>query len=66
MSWSDCSNSEIIFFKNIYLFIYLAVLGLSCGVWDFPGGPVVKNSPWNARDVGLILGLKTNITPAKE
>ena len=20
--------------------------------WDFPGGPVVKNSPYNARDTG--------------
>ena len=34
MSWSDCSSSKIIFLKNIYLFIYLAVLGLSCGMWD--------------------------------
>ena len=29
--------------------------------WDFPGGPVVKNSPSNAGDVGLIPGQKTEI-----
>ena len=23
-------------------------------VWDFPGGPVVKNPPSNAREAGLI------------
>ena len=25
-------------------------------VWDFPGGPVVENSPANAGDVGSIPG----------
>ena len=25
-------------------------------VWDFPGGPVVKNPPDNAGDIGLIPG----------
>ena len=30
-----------------------------CG--DFPGGPVVKNPPANAGDMGLIPGLKSNI-----
>ena len=25
--------------------------------WDFPGGPVVKNSPANVRDTGSIPGL---------
>ena len=25
------------------------------GSWDFPGGPVVKNPPANAGDMGLIL-----------
>ena len=29
--------------------------------WDFPGGPVVKNSPCNAGDVGLIPGWGTKI-----
>ena len=28
---------------------------------DFPGGPVVKNPPSNAGDVGSILGLGTKI-----
>ena len=26
-------------------------------MWDFPGGPVVKNPPANAGDIGLIPGL---------
>ena len=30
-------------------------------VWDFSGGSVVKNPPWNAGDVGLILGQETKI-----
>ena len=25
-------------------------------IWDFPGGPVVKNPPANAGDTGLIPG----------
>ena len=25
-------------------------------IWDFPGGPVVKNPPANARDMGSIPG----------
>ena len=28
------SNETSYFFKKNYLFIYLAVLGLSCGMWD--------------------------------
>ena len=32
--------------------------------WDFPGGPVVKNSPSNARDVGSIPGQGTKIPHA--
>ena len=31
---------------------------------DFPGGPVVTNSPSNAGDVGLISGWKTKISHA--
>ena len=31
---------------------------------DFPGGPVVKNPPSNAGDVGLILGQGTKIPHA--
>ena len=33
---------------------------------DFPGGPVVKNSPCNARDAGFIPGQGTKIPPAKQ
>ena len=32
--------------------------------WDFPGGPVVKNLPPNAGDMGLIPGQETNIPHA--
>ena len=31
---------------------------------DFPGGPVVKNLPSNAEDVGSILGQRTKISHA--
>ena len=34
------------------------------GLWDFPGGPVVKNPPYNAGDVGLIPGQGTKIPHA--
>ena len=33
-------------------------------VWDFPGGPVVKNPPSNAGDMGLIPGRGTKIPHA--
>ena len=29
---------------------------LKRSMWDFPGGPVVKNPPANAEDTGSILG----------
>ena len=32
--------------------------------WDFPGGPLVKNPPYNAGDVGLIPGQGTEILHA--
>ena len=34
--------------------------------WDFPGGPVVKNPPSNAGDVGSIPGRRTKIPHAAE
>ena len=34
---------------------------LKCSSWDFPGGPVVKNSLWNAEDEGSIPGWETKI-----
>ena len=33
---------------------------------DFPSGPMVKNLPYNAADVGLIIGLRTKIPHAAE
>ena len=35
-------------------------------MWDFPGGPVVKNPPASAGDTGLIPGLGTKILHAAE
>ena len=32
--------------------------------WDFPGGPVVKNLPYNAEDAGSIPGQGTKIPHA--
>ena len=32
--------------------------------WDFPGGPVVQNPPYNAGDAGLIPGQGTKIPHA--
>ena len=32
--------------------------------WDFPGGPVIKNPPYNARDAGSIPGQVTKIPHA--
>ena len=34
-------------------------------IWDFPGGPVVKNLPYNARDSGLIPGQGTKMPNAE-
>ena len=40
-------------------------LGTSkCGLRDFPGGPVIMNSPCNARDMGSIPDQKTKIPHA--
>ena len=36
------------------------------GLWDFPGGPVVKNSPLNARDAGSVPGWGTKTPHALE
>ena len=35
-------------------------------LWDFPGGPVVKNSPCNTGDVGSVPDWGTTIPPAME
>ena len=35
-------------------------------MWDFPGGPVVKNLSSNAGDVGLILGWGGKIPTCSE
>ena len=35
-------------------------------LWDFPDGPVVKNLPCNAGDVGSILGWGTKIPQAMQ
>ena len=42
--------------------INIGVRNISCR--DFPGGPVVKNLPYNAGDMGLIPGQGTKIPHA--
>ena len=37
---------------------------LKCCSWDFPGGPVAKNLPYNAGDSGSIRGWGTKIPHA--
>ena len=39
-------------------------MNLIVHAWDFPGGPVVKNLPSNAGDVGSIPGQVTKIPHA--
>ena len=46
-----CSPSVVLWFKKAFC-------------WDFPGGPVVKNLPSNAEDVGSIPGRGTKIPHA--
>ena len=45
------------FYQVTFLEIFLKILGL----WDFGGGPVVKNLPCCAGDVGSIPGQGTKI-----
>ena len=40
------------------------MLRMKVMVWDFPGGPVVKNPPSNAGDAGLIPGRGTKLPHA--
>ena len=48
-------------FLNILclLFVCLNYIFKNTLPWDFPGGPVVKNSPFSAGDVGSIPGWGT-------
>ena len=48
--------------KHGFLFVQILFQVL----WDFPGGPVVKNLPCNAGDLGSIPGCKTKILHAME
>ena len=47
------SQNEVV--KKIFLLKYN---------WDFPSGPVVKNLPFNAGDVGSVPGMGTKIPHA--
>ena len=38
-------------------------MSLNWLIWDFPGGPVVKNLPTDARDMGSILGRERSHMP---
>ena len=60
-------HSLSLFFKNIYVFISLATLGLSCGLWDLVPQPGVEPRPpalraqspsyWSTRESPLSLSL---------
>ena len=45
----------------IALCVTLARILIQKSLWDFPGGPVVKNPPCNIWDMGSILGQGTKI-----
>ena len=52
---------------EIYIYIYIYILKIHLIkhiLGDFLGGPVVKNLPSNAGDMGLIPSLGTKIPPA--
>ena len=57
------SFSLSLLFCSFYI-SFLAELLLKTGGGDFPDGPVVKNPPCNAKDTGLIPGLRTKIPHA--
>ena len=64
-----CSCSRIKCFTNIINFVQLDMLEIpfiKIPVRDFPGGPVSKNPPCNAGDVGSISGLGTKIPHTTE
>ena len=44
---------------SMHLLLTYCVLIFKVGYWDFPGSTVVKNSPPNAGDTGLIPGQGT-------
>ena len=48
------------------LFLWSRYISQICLSWDFPGGPVVKNLPCNAGDVGSIPGWGTKIPHASD
>ena len=57
--WLKCGDHFITVYQNIKLYtvnIYI--------IWDLPGGPVVKNRPYNAGDAGSIPGQGTEIACA--
>ena len=56
--------------KNSVAFLYyilfvpsIFTLLLKHTIWGFPGGPVVKNPPCNARDTGSVPGLGRSHVP---
>ena len=50
------TSRKLIAQQNEYIHLALLNCALSNGYSRFPGGPVVKNSPANAGDVGSIPG----------
>ena len=67
---ANCLAHPLFFFFLVALLRYNShatqFIHLKCMIQDFPGGPVVKNLPCNAGDMGLILGWGTKSPHAAE
>ena len=53
---ATCLYSLCAFLVCIMFYILVMIYSLRSTCWDFPGGPMVKNPPSNAGDVGSIPG----------
>ena len=54
---------QLIIFESSFIFIYLAYISLEYTIEGLPGGSVVRNSPANAGDMGLIHGPERSHMP---
>ena len=60
----DYRITEAIIIHTRHLFHHALLPSLKLPFWDFPSGPVVKNLPCNAGNMGLMPGLRTKIPHA--
>ena len=57
-------SGKLLLVKSVKEITQIETFHLKIQVGDFPGGPVVKNPPYNAGDAGLIPGRGTKIPHA--